>query len=271
MADHNSSFMDRVDSSLASIPMLAADFGLGMLGTAMNRRALVSYNKEVSKLGGEFRPIFASERQYIHDQLKGSKAKIGGRFTPKLTSGRVKTIVGWPGFMAGVEDIKTTNSTYWIRDRIHGFASSAAQKLEDITGFRPFKSMGIGSSAEIHNDRIIRDFGKSLDPRKMSTNSGRALASTLQAGNALRGFGSFAFGVAFANAGYQMAAGSVSYLESRGQRVKNTTSGIDMGKGFFDTRQSYTMRQRGLQSIHNSQLGVRRALGNEAGFIHQYV
>lgn len=41
-----------------------------------------------------------------------------------------------------------------------------------------------------------------------------------------------------------------------------------MGTQFMDTRGAFTMRQRAIQAIHDSQLSTRAALGNEASFMH---
>ena len=37
---------------------------------------------------------------------------------------------------------------------------------------------------------------------------------------------------------------------------------------YFDSRAAFTQRQRALQVIHNSQLGVRAALGSESNYLH---
>jgi len=44
---------------------------------------------------------------------------------------------------------------------------------------------------------------------------------------------------------------------------------MESGGFFADTRASYTQRQQAIQTIHNSQLTTRAALGNEAAFIHR--
>ena len=43
---------------------------------------------------------------------------------------------------------------------------------------------------------------------------------------------------------------------------------LETGGFFADTRASFTQRQRAIQTIHNSQLTTRAALGNEASFLH---
>lgn len=43
---------------------------------------------------------------------------------------------------------------------------------------------------------------------------------------------------------------------------------LESGGFFADTRASFTQRQRAIQTIHNSQLTTRAALGGEASFVH---
>jgi len=44
---------------------------------------------------------------------------------------------------------------------------------------------------------------------------------------------------------------------------------LESGGFFADTRAGFTQRQQAIQTIHNSQLTTRAALGNEASFLHQ--
>lgn len=41
------------------------------------------------------------------------------------------------------------------------------------------------------------------------------------------------------------------------------------GQGPMDSQQAYTQRQRALMAIHDSQLGIRNVIGNEAGHLHR--
>jgi hypothetical protein len=44
---------------------------------------------------------------------------------------------------------------------------------------------------------------------------------------------------------------------------------MGMTQGPMDSQQAYTQRQRALMAIHDSQLGIRNVIGNEAGHLHR--
>lgn len=44
---------------------------------------------------------------------------------------------------------------------------------------------------------------------------------------------------------------------------------MGMIQGPMDSQQAYTQRQRALMAIHDSQLGIRNVIGNEAGHLHR--
>lgn len=44
---------------------------------------------------------------------------------------------------------------------------------------------------------------------------------------------------------------------------------MGMAQGPMDSQQAYTQRQRALMAIHDSQLGIRNVIGNEAGHLHR--
>lgn len=53
------------------------------------------------------------------------------------------------------------------------------------------------------------------------------------------------------------------------QAMLSDQRAMGVGQGPMDSQQAYTQRQRALMAIHDSQLGIRNVIGNEAGHLHR--
>jgi len=76
-------------------------------------------------------------------------------------------------------------------------------------------------------------------------------------------------GVWMASMGASIASSTVNTLRQRGAEEIGKRYGFN-SENFVDSQTAYTTRQRALRAIQNSQSGYRRALGNEASFLHTY-
>jgi len=64
---------------------------------------------------------------------------------------------------------------------------------------------------------------------------------------------------------FDATVGATNMLKSIGERAP----GLEMGGNFIDSRATYTMRQRAISAISQSNLSARAAIGGEAFFLHR--
>jgi hypothetical protein len=100
---------------------------------------------------------------------------------------------------------------------------------------------------------------------------GRALLGLKQSKSLMR-LGRYGFGLATTlTFGYELGSSIMSASsDSRIRRLdlqKSQRKIYDEDK-FMDSRAAFTQRQRAIQVIHNSQMGVRSAMGSEASYLH---
>lgn len=71
--------------------------------------------------------------------------------------------------------------------------------------------------------------------------------------------------------GTMAAAGvkATDRLAKKGKGFRRSLGGPNVGGGYQDTQQAYTMRQRAVQAIQQSRMNARSVLGNEASLLHR--
>lgn len=82
------------------------------------------------------------------------------------------------------------------------------------------------------------------------------------------GLGIAMFSVGLAAAGSEIGGAVINSLHDRGVTGRRLSRNAMNTQSFSDSRMAYTSRQRALQAIQVSQSGYKRALGNEASYIH---
>jgi hypothetical protein len=68
--------------------------------------------------------------------------------------------------------------------------------------------------------------------------------------------------------GFSLAEASLGALASKGRSASNINREAMVNTPFMDSQTAFTTRQRAMQAIQMSQSGYRRAIGNEAAFLH---
>jgi len=144
------------------------------------------------------------------------------------------------------------------------------------TGSR-FFDVGWGT-AEYGEARLASRMGwHSLNPLNWgamkSAIGGKGLAyGALQGGANLVGT-AMALTMSAGAIGFNLASAATeaytSYAISRGEREIGNVARVDMAPAFYDTRGAATMRQAAVQEIHNTQLNLRSAFGQEATSLHR--
>lgn len=89
----------------------------------------------------------------------------------------------------------------------------------------------------------------------------------VRAGNIIKTLGLW-YGVAQLSTGVASMARSIGNAVNEAQPRGNIRPPSQFATTFYDTSGAYTMRQRAMAAIHNSQLSTRASLGNEASFMH---
>lgn len=97
----------------------------------------------------------------------------------------------------------------------------------------------------------------------------RKLMGELKFGSRMHGLGIAAISVGLASMGFELGAAAMSGLSEKGRKDRSLTRNALQSQGFLDSKMAYTSRQRALQAIQLSQGGYKRALGNEASYLHQ--
>ncbi len=121
----------------------------------------------------------------------------------------------------------------------------------------------------VHTQRVRQDFRNSPSKRiqksmKARLISERAIARhKIEIGSATR----LLKGISFAYLGI-FAAQKAESVATPGLTPYAQSAEMEQPT-FLDTNQAYTQRQRALQAIHESQLGIRNVIGNEAALFHK--
>jgi len=139
---------------------------------------------------------------------------------------------------------------------------------------------GVRSTEEIGAQKAIRKLGGEIGKGKTAraqgiikelVDSGRGdLVDSLKNANKLRSLGIAAIGLGFAQVGFEIGAGVTNSLASVGRRSRNLNRTAMVQSGFQDSNMAYTTRQRAMRAIQLGQSGMKRAIGNEAQFLHTY-
>ena len=97
----------------------------------------------------------------------------------------------------------------------------------------------------------------------------RQLVAGVKQGRMVRNWGTAAIGIMAASTASGLASSAIRNTIEKGHA--STKANTSMASGaFLDSQMAYTTRQRALRAVQNSQSGMRRALGNEASFLHSY-
>jgi hypothetical protein len=99
----------------------------------------------------------------------------------------------------------------------------------------------------------------------MKSASNLRMAKTLSRIGAVAGVGSLLFGMY--DLGRMLSRSTEKNFMQTEQNFRSRQK-VYSEEEYFDTRAAFTQRQRALQVIHNSQLGVRAALGAESNYMH---
>lgn len=97
----------------------------------------------------------------------------------------------------------------------------------------------------------------------------RDFLKQIKAARGARSWGTTALGVMAASAAAGLASSAIRATIEQGHRAARVNTSFSSG-AFIDSQMAMTTRQRALRAIQNSQSGMRRALGNEANFLHTY-
>jgi hypothetical protein len=145
----------------------------------------------------------------------------------------------------------------------------------DLLGLSSMKSIEKSGEAElrlrrrVHTQRVRQDPRNSPSKRiqksmKARLISERAIARhKIEIGSATR----LLKGISFAYLGI-FAAQMAESVATPGLTPYAQSAEMEQPT-FLDTNQAYTQRQRALQAIHESQLGIRNVIGNEAALFHK--
>ena len=157
------------------------------------------------------------------------------------------------------------------------FASSLAPDLGLVLGGSVLETMALRRStgSPMFNKNDPRLFGlggilktdaevKSL---KAGASAGLKGSRMFKAGMALKGLGLW-FGAAQLMTGMASMTRGIGNAITNAKPIRNVAPPAKFASTFFDSSGAYTMRQRAISAIHNSQLSTRASLDNLASFYH---
>lgn len=155
---------------------------------------------------------------------------------------------------------KHVGGSHWLRNKLRG------SNVTDPNWFTKVQQFFIKSPEEVARIKAGRKVANMIAGGDIAAPEG--LKSMVRMGRAAHGLGVAMFAVGLANVGYEIGSSLTSAIHERGIQGRRLSRNAMSTQNFADSRMAYTSRQRALQAIQMSQGGVRRALGNEASYLH---
>ena len=186
----------------------------------------------------------AQLKEYIEDTISARREGVKGTWTRRFLRG------------APTDPDKRN---WW--HKLRSLIDSPVERATNIA----FREIG----QDLYHAKVGTE-AASLRAALMDTDPGKDLLKGLDRAFKFRAVGITAITLGFAQLGVGLAQSTISSLASTGRanQTLNRTSMVQ--SGFYDSNQAYTSRQRAVRAIQMGQSGYKRALGNEAQFLHTH-